>query len=143
MTTAAKLIQNSLELLNVASNIAPADPEQTKKGFDELVGLIAELNFSGQLLGIEPPRNVAEEINEPPWSTRILDALLADRLIPFFQIEPKFELRERIRSARVDLALYTIPRVKPSPPETLPLGSGNKQSINRTYFKKPDDSSIT
>ena len=136
MTTASSIINDSLELMGVASSLTPADPGHQSTGFSILKGMIAEwVNDEIDIILVEP-YDSTDDIGEENHMTQTIIALLAKRLAPFLQVELE-ESAEKLAEIAMDRLLIYAKDPDIVYPDTLPLGQGNRQYSNykaRPYF---------
>lgn len=131
MTTASRVIDASLKLLNVASSISPATPDQQQEAFDVLVDLLASWEQNGVDVDVYIPYDADEDLDEPEWVTGLLKVLLAGHLAPYFQATPSEELKTMIDDAETELEIHGVAQSESS--ARLPKGQGNKYGPGRYY----------
>lgn len=137
MTTANVITSAALKLLNVASSISPATPEQQEEAFIALQDMIAGWEACDVDLGIYVPTSADEELDEPEWATRCLKLLLAEEIAPYFQVEPSETLKSRIQEAADSLQIHGVTTSNPVMQSTLPKGAGNRTAPHaRIYFSE-------
>ena len=129
MTTASQVIDASLKLLNVASSMSPATPDQQQEAFNVLVDMLAKWEQNGVDVDVYIPYEADEELDEPEWLTGCLKLLLAKNCAPYFQVEMSEQLKTLVEEAEGDLELHGVPQ--PESSARLPKGQGNKYGPGR------------
>lgn len=137
MTTAATLINDALEYLNVSSGIMGADPGQKQRTFTSLKRLFDVLPTQNIYLQMQRPATVNADLREPLWATEHLVVILARQVAAYFQAEFGFIQTEQYQEAMNQLRRKTGKPVSTSYPSTLPMGAGNRDYTGYSYFFYP------
>ena len=134
MTTAATIINDSLEWLGVSSHIMPVSPAQQQRGFTIVERLFDLLPAKNIHLQMQRPASVSADLREPKFSTEPLVHVVADYLKPYF---PKHQLSlDKMQQIKDSYTLLRNKTGKPrrmSYPGGLPRGSGNLNWNTCTY----------
>lgn len=145
MTVATKIVNDALTLIGVASPISPPEAEQQSTAFSVLVDMLNRWVKDETLIGVDAlnpavvPSAISGDINEAPWATGALKALLAEALCPYFRVEPSPRLNLLISEAHETLLIHGAPNPEPTWPRNLPVGQGNYAPYGQTFFPGPDE----
>lgn len=134
MTTAAVLINDALQFINVSSSIMPAEPEEQSRAFSVLKRLYDSLPSQGIYLELRRPATVSADIREPGYSTEALVAILGKTAAPYFQAQLSQEQFSAYEDAMNMLRRKTMKRPRSSYPGTLPIGSGHYYNSEFFYY---------
>lgn len=134
MTTAKKIVEGALRLVNESSNLLDTDPYIQTLGFTVLVEILQEHRAFSRYLVPQIPPNSNADLREPPWATSGLKFEVAERLAPEIQLDVmSSSFMKANEKAQNTILIKASPPVVSQYPETLPIGSGNERWGSYTY----------
>lgn len=134
MTFASEIVSDGFSLILVDEEDIGLDPADFSMGTRFLNDFAAELFDLGVDFGYRPVAVSADPITSPSSVNLALKENLAIRLAPAFGMPVSLELKENARASLTRLKANFLRRPKARLPSTLPMGSGNLQSISRVGF---------
>lgn len=134
MTTAATLIDDALQFLNVSSHLMPADPAQQSRAFTVLKRLFDILPSRSIYLEMKRPLTTSIDLQEPGYATELLVPILGYYLLPYFNEELTPTRMELYKDAVRNLQRKTRRPIRTKPPSTLPRGGGNSDYYSHYYI---------
>ena len=125
MTVAATIVNDALAILNLYSDVLPADPAHQQRGFTTLVGMLHRMRGDGMRIVNQIPPTTLSDLKEPSWATDGLRFELAKALAPFLRATMTMEAEAARVVAANTLMRKAAPPIACSLPGTLPKGGGN------------------
>ncbi len=126
MSTAQKIVNESLRILNLNNGLLPVQPRSQKVGFDYLADLLLRYRGDGIYITPQIPPTVNSELREQSWARIGLIYDLAFHIAAPLQVQslPPTFAAVREDSLRT-LYIQGRPSTEQSYPDTLPVGGGN------------------
>ena len=134
MTTATVIVNDALALLNLYSDVLPADPAHQQRGFTSLVSMLHRMRGDGMLVVNQMPASILSDLKEPSWATDGLKFELASAVAPFLRAALTQEQEMYRQKAMQTLMNNAAPPVACSLPATLPRGSGNWEYQDDSFY---------
>ena len=134
MTTAANLINDALQWINVSSGIMPAEPDQQSRSFKLLQRMYEILPAQNVYLQLQRPASVSADLREPSYATEALVHILGKMAAPYFQAQLG-PLHEEAYQDSISMLRRKTGRIaRPRYPDTLPIGSGNYCDADTFFY---------
>lgn len=127
MTTATKIVNDSLKLCNEFSGILPVDPKIQQQGFERLVDMLNTMRGDHLYVTPQIPAAIGDDLKEFSWAKKGLTYRLAEEVAPYIQVTgfvPTFP--KMAKESWRTLYLNAKPSTNQSLPDTLPIGGGNE-----------------
>ena len=141
MSTCTDIVEDTLRLLRVSSDMTPATSDHTDYTFRSLRSMLSRMKVEGYDIGVLDPPSIDANLHEPIDVTEYLKAMLAVQCSPYFSAP----IQEFVRTLATEGEDYlerhyrTVPCEDRPLQETMPRGEGHGGyygNYGPNYFRK-------